>query len=89
MFAVILFYVVTIVGIFVLRRTRPDAPRPYRAWGYPLVPLLYIGLASAFCIVLLVAPDTADYSRRGLGLVALGLPVFFLFGHRFGGPAAD
>ena len=89
MFAVILFYVVTIVGIFVLRRTRPAAPRPYRAWGYPLVPLLYIGLASAFCVVLLIAPDTADYSRRGLGLVALGLPVFFLFRHRFGGPAAD
>ena len=89
MFAVILFYVVTIVGIFVLRRTRPAAPRPYRAWGYPLVPLLYIGLASAFCVVLLIAPDTAEYSRRGLGLVALGLPVFFLFRHRFGGPAAD
>ncbi|MFD1470335.1 APC family permease [Hymenobacter caeli] len=89
MFAVILFYVVTIVGIFVLRRTRPAAPRPYRAWGYPLVPLLYIGLASAFCVVLLVAPDTAEYSRRGLGLVALGLPVFFLFGRRFGSPAAE
>ncbi len=89
MFAVILFYVVTIVGIFVLRRTRPDAPRPYRAWGYPLVPLLYVGLASAFCLVLLVAPDTAEYSRRGLGLVALGLPVFFLFRNRFGGPAAE
>ncbi|OGX90209.1 APC family permease [Hymenobacter coccineus] len=88
MFAVILFYVVTIVGIFVLRRTRPDAPRPYRAWGYPVVPLIYIVLASTFCIVLLIAPDTAEYSRRGLGLVALGLPVFFLFGRRFGGPAA-
>ncbi|AWM33053.1 APC family permease [Hymenobacter nivis] len=89
MFAVILFYVVTIVGIFVLRRTRPDAPRPYRAWGYPVVPLIYIGLASAFCTVLLVAPDTAEYSRRGLGLVALGLPVFFLFRNRFGGPTAS
>ena len=88
MFAVILFYVVTIVGIFVLRRTRPAAPRPYRAWGYPLVPLIYIGLASAFCVVLLIAPDTAEYSRRGLGLVALGLPVFFLFRNRFGGPRA-
>lgn len=88
MFAVILFYVVTIVGIFVLRRTRPAAPRPYRAWGYPLVPLIYIGLASAFCVVLLIAPDTAEYSRRGLGLVALGLPVFFLFRNRFGEPRA-
>lgn len=83
MFAVVLFYVVTIVGIFVLRRTRPDAPRPYRAWGYPVVPSLYVVLASAFCLILLIAPDTAEYSRRGLGLVALGLPVYFLFGRRF------
>jgi APA family basic amino acid/polyamine antiporter len=88
MFAVILFYVVTIIGIFVLRRTRPDAPRPYRAWGYPVLPAMYVLLASAFCIILLIAPDTAEFSRRGLGLVALGLPVYFLFGRRFGGSAA-
>ena len=88
MFSVILFYVVTIVGIFVLRRTRPAAPRPYRAWGYPLVPGLYIALASSFCFILLIAPDTAEFSRRGLGLVALGLPVYFLFGRRFGGSKA-
>ncbi|MGI4872431.1 MAG: APC family permease [Janthinobacterium lividum] len=80
MFAVILFYVVTIIGIFVLRRTRPDAPRPYRAWGYPVLPGLYVVLASAFCIILLIAPDTAQYSRIGLGLVALGLPVYWLIG---------
>ena len=83
MFSVILFYVVTIIGIFVLRRTRPEAPRPYRAWGYPLVPLVYVVTASAFCLLLLVAPDTAEFSRRGLGLVALGVPVFFLFRRRF------
>ena len=83
MFAVILFYVVTIIGIFVLRRTRPEAPRPYRAWGYPMVPGLYVLLASAFCIILLIAPDTAEFSRRGLGLVALGLPIYFLFGRSF------
>jgi len=84
MFAVILFYVVTIIGIFVLRRTRPEAPRPYRAWGYPVVPGLYVLLASAFCIILLLAPDTAEFSRRGLGLVAVGVPVYFLFGRGFG-----
>ncbi|GAA3926962.1 APC family permease [Hymenobacter algoricola] len=83
MFSVILFYVVTIIGIFVLRRTRPEAPRPYRAWGYPLVPLLYVVLASIFCVILLIAPDTAKYSGRGLILVALGVPVYFLFGNRF------
>lgn len=85
MFSVILFYLITIIGIFVLRRTRPDAPRPYRAWGYPVLPGIYVALASAFCIILLIAPDTAEYSRYGLGLVALGLPVYFLFGRRMGG----
>ena len=85
MFSVILFYLITIIGIFVLRRTRPDAPRPYRAWGYPILPGLYIVLASIFCIILLIAPDTAEYSRYGLGLVALGLPVYLLFGRRMGG----
>jgi APA family basic amino acid/polyamine antiporter len=89
MFAVILFYVITIIGIFVLRRTRPGAPRPYRAWGYPLVPGLYILLATTFCIILLIAPDTAEFSQRGLLLMALGLPVYFLFGRRFGRPAGQ
>ena len=83
MFSVILFYVVTIIGIFVLRRTRPAAPRPYRAWGYPLVPGLYVLLASAFCLILLTAPDTAEFSRRGLLLVAVGVPIYFLFGRKF------
>ncbi len=85
MFSVILFYIITIVGIFVLRRTRPEAPRPYRAWGYPVLPGLYVGLASAFCLILLLAPDTAEYSRIGLGLVALGLPVYWLFRRRLSG----
>jgi APA family basic amino acid/polyamine antiporter len=48
-----------------------------------VVPGLYVLLASAFCIILLFAPDTAEFSRRGLGLMALGLPVYFLFGRRF------
>ncbi len=88
MFAVILFYVVTIIGIFVLRRTRPEAPRPYRAWGYPVLPGLYVLLASTFCLILLIAPDTAEFSRRGLGLVALGLPVYYLFRNRLGGSSS-
>lgn len=84
MFSVILFYVITIIGIFILRRTRPDVPRPYRALGYPVIPLLYVVLASAFCVVLLVSPATAKDSGMGLLLVALGVPVYFLFGKRFG-----
>ncbi|HEX8429057.1 APC family permease [Hymenobacter sp.] len=84
MFSVILFYVVTIIGIFILRRTRPTTPRPYRALGYPLIPLLYVVLASAFCVVLLVSPATARDSGMGLLLVALGVPAYFLFGKSFG-----
>ncbi|UOG76896.1 amino acid permease [Hymenobacter tibetensis] len=84
MFSVILFYVVTIIGIFILRRTRPDTPRPYRALGYPIIPLLYVVLASAFCVVLLVSPATARDSGMGLLLVALGVPAYYLFGKSFG-----
>ena len=51
-FAVLLFYVLTIAGIFVLRRTRPEAERPYRAFGYPIVPLLYIVAATGIMVVL-------------------------------------
>ena len=85
MFAVILFYVVTIGGLFVLRRTRPAAPRPYRAWGYPVVPGLYIVLASAFCLTLLLAPATRQDAGYGLLLLGLGVPVYFLFGRKMGG----
>ncbi len=53
-FAVLIFYVLTIAGMFVLRRKRPDAERPYRAFGYPLVPALYILAATAITLVLLV-----------------------------------
>ncbi|MGY2133963.1 APC family permease [Hymenobacter sp. HD11105] len=83
MFSVILFYVITIIGIFILRRTRPDAPRPYRALGYPIIPMLYVILASAFCVILLVSPATARDSGLGLLLVAVGVPVYFFFGKRF------
>ena len=58
-FAVLLFYVLTIAGLFVLRRKRPDAERPYRAFGYPVVPALYIVAASAIALVLLIY-KTAD-----------------------------
>ena len=82
MFSVILFYVVTIIGIFILRRTRPAAPRPYRAFGYPLVPLFYVVVAAAFCAILLFSPSTAAFSQRGVLLLALGVPVYFLLGRK-------
>ncbi len=74
--AALLFYVLTIAGLFRLRRTRPDAPRPYRAWGYPVVPGLYIVGATTIMGVLLVQRPMTTWP--GFGLVLLGAPVYLL-----------
>jgi basic amino acid/polyamine antiporter, APA family len=84
-FAVLIFYILTVVGLFVLRRTRPDVERPYRAFGYPVVPVLYVLVAAAVAVNLLFTRPT--YTWPGLVIVLLGLPVYFLwtrFGHRAG-----
>ena len=73
-FAVLVFYVLTITGLFVLRRTRPHEPRPYRAVGYPVLPALYIILALWICGVLLRYKP--QYTWPGLILVLLGVPVY-------------
>ncbi len=75
-FVVLIFYILTIGGIFVLRRKRPDLPRPYKAFGYPVVPALYIALASFICIVLLKVKT--DTTWPGLLIVILGIPVYFI-----------
>jgi len=76
-FAALIFYVLTIMGVFVLRKKRPDAERPYRAFGYPVVPLLYILLALTILFVLLFyKTETAGWS---LVIVVLGLPVYWLW----------
>jgi APA family basic amino acid/polyamine antiporter len=79
-FAVLLFYILTIVGLFVLRRTRPDAPRPYRAVGYPLLPAMYVLMAVFIDIVLLRYKP--QYTWPGLIIVLLGIPVYFLRSRR-------
>jgi APA family basic amino acid/polyamine antiporter len=76
-FAVLLFYILTIAGIFILRKKRPDAERPYKAFGYPVVPALYILVASAICIDLLIYKP--DFTWPGLGIVLLGLPVYIVW----------
>ncbi len=76
-FAVLLFYILTIATLFILRRTWPDADRPYRAIGYPLLPALYIVMASFICVVLLRYKP--QYTWPGLGIVLLGVPVYFLW----------
>jgi APA family basic amino acid/polyamine antiporter len=76
-FAALLFYVMTTVGIFVLRAKRPDADRPYRAFGYPFVPALYILAAAAIMLVLLLYQTQT--AGAGLVIVLIGLPVYFLW----------
>ena len=76
-FAALVFYALTTIGLFVLRATRPDAERPYRAVGYPVLPALYIVLATTVAIILLVADKTRAQAVSGLVLVLLGVPVYF------------
>ncbi|MGH2565574.1 MAG: amino acid permease, partial [Ginsengibacter sp.] len=75
-FVVVIFYVLTIIGIFVLRKTRPHAERPYKAFGFPVLPIIYIILAIAFCIGLV--KESPTYSLWGLGIVLLGIPLYFI-----------
>jgi basic amino acid/polyamine antiporter, APA family len=74
-FAVLIFYVLTIGGLFVLRRKRPDAERPYRAWGYPVVPILYI-VTALIIMLILILYQTQD-TWPGLVIVLLGVPVYW------------
>ena len=85
MFAVLVFYILTIVGLFVLRFKQPDAPRPYKALGYPVLPAVYIAMASWICIVLLRYKP--QYTWPGLALVLLGIPVYLFWSHRLAGKA--
>ena len=76
-FAVLIFYVLTILGLFILRRKRPDAERPYRAFGYPLVPGLYVVVASAILFVLLLYKTETTWP--GLLIVLAGVPAYLLW----------
>ena len=89
MFAVIIFYILTIGGLFVLRRTRPDVPRPYRALGYPVLPAIYIVIAIFIDVVLLRYKP--QYTWPGLIIVLLGIPVYLFWSRsaRAHGSAAE
>ncbi|KAF2082991.1 APC family permease [Flavobacterium sharifuzzamanii] len=73
---VLIFYILTIYGIFILRKKMPDAERPYKAFGYPFLPMLYIVVASAICISLLIT----KFSTCGWGVLIMltGIPVYYL-----------
>jgi APA family basic amino acid/polyamine antiporter len=74
-FAQLMFYVLTVSAVFVLRRRRPDAPRPYRAWGYPIVPALYVVAASALMIDLLILKPR--FTWPGLLIALSGVPIYY------------
>jgi len=75
MFSSILLHMIGAIGLFRLRRLRPDLPRPYRVWGYPVVPAVFILASGAFVLNTLVERPTE--SIAGLGLLAVGLPVYW------------
>jgi APA family basic amino acid/polyamine antiporter len=76
-FAALLFYIVTVSAVFVLRRKRPDLPRPYRVPGYPVLPALYVLLCAVMALALLVAKPV--YSWPSFLIVLSGIPVFFFW----------
>jgi APA family basic amino acid/polyamine antiporter len=85
-FAVLIFYALSVAGIFVLRRRRPTAARSWRAPGYPVLPALYVLAAVAICVDLLIVKPR--YSWPGLLIVGLGVPVFWFWGRRSSSPDA-
>ena len=76
-FITVLFYILTIIGVFRLRKMRPDAERPYKAFGYPFIPALYILIASVMAFGLLYAKPIT--SLIGLGIVIVGIPVYYYY----------
>ncbi|MBI4444820.1 MAG: amino acid permease [Acidobacteria bacterium] len=81
-FAVLIFYILTVMGLFVLRRKRPSASRPYRAFGYPVVPGVYIICATLIALDLLIAEKTRPNTIPGLLLVLTGIPVYLLWSNK-------
>jgi basic amino acid/polyamine antiporter, APA family len=75
-FVVVGFYMLTIAGVFILRKKRPDAERPYKAFGYPVLPILYILMGLAFCILLIIYKPT--FTWPGLLITLAGIPIYYL-----------
>ena len=75
-FVVVLFYMLTIAGIFILRKKRPDADRPYKAFGYPVLPFIYFIMGITFCILLIIYKP--QYTWPGFIIVLIGIPLYYL-----------
>ncbi len=79
-FVVVIFYVLTIAGIFILRRKMPNAERPYKAWGYPILPMLYILMGVSFCVLL--ANYKPEFTKPGLAIVLAGIPIYYIINRK-------
>ena len=75
-FVVVIFYVLTIFGIYILRVRRPDVPRPYKAFGYPVLPAIYMIMGLAFCTLLIIYKP--NFTWPGLIIVLLGIPIYYI-----------
>ncbi|RYY31586.1 MAG: amino acid permease [Chitinophagaceae bacterium] len=75
-FVVVGFYMLTIIGIFILRKKKPDHPRPYKAFGYPVLPVVYILMAISFCTLLIIYKPR--FTWPGLIITLIGIPVYYL-----------
>ena len=75
-FVVVIFYVLTILGIYILRAKRPDAERPYKAFGYPVLPAIYILMGLAFCTLLIIYKP--NFTWPGLIIVLIGIPIYYI-----------
>jgi APA family basic amino acid/polyamine antiporter len=75
-FVVVIFYILTISGIYILRVKRPDAERPYKAFGYPVLPAIYILMGLAFCILLIIYKP--EFTWPGLIIVLIGIPIYYI-----------
>ena len=78
-FAALVFYVLTTLGLFILRAKRPDIHRPYKALGYPVLPALYIALAGGVMVLILLSPTSRFQAVSGLVIVLIGIPVYYLW----------
>ena len=79
-FVVVIFYVLTIIGIFILRKKRPDLERPYKAFGYPVIPFIYIIMGISFCVLLIKFKP--GYTWPGLIIALLGVPIYYMIVNR-------
>lgn len=75
-FVVVIFYVLTIIGIFILRKKSPNVERPYKAFGYPILPAIYVVLGLSFCIALIIYKP--KFTWPGLIIVLIGIPIYYL-----------